>query len=172
MEAIELPKPRSRPFQLSLRIRHPSLDPSELSREFQIQPVHSFRAGDPRPSRSGLVPASVHTESYWLGALNPAGAAEAGAAPLAIPEPFLEMMASRKALATATNNLGWVLFLSVRQFFRTHAQALRRIGREGGQIALLVTLSPGEVSGFSLSPDVGRVLSELGVSIEFEFAND
>jgi hypothetical protein len=172
MEARKLPKPRARPFQLSLRIRHPSLDPSELSREFQIQAVHSFRAGDPRPSRSGLTSASVHTESYWLGALNPAGPAGAGAPSLAIPEPFLEMMASRKALATTTNSLGWALFLSARQFFTTHAQALRRIGREGGQIALLVTLSPGEVSGFSLSPHVGRVLSELGVAIEFEFAND
>jgi hypothetical protein len=169
MEARKLPNPRSRPFQLSLRIRHPSLDPSELSRELRIEAAHSFRAGDPRPSRSGLAPASVHAESYWLGALNPAG--PPGSPALALSEPFLEM-AGRKMWATATNSLGWALFLIARQFFTAHAQALRRIRREGGQITLLVTLSPGEVSGFSLSPDVGRVLSELGIVIEFEFASD
>jgi hypothetical protein len=172
MEARKLPISRPRPFQLSLRIRHPSLDPSELSREFRIEPVHCFRAGDPRPSRSGLTPASVHTESYWLGALSVAGPAGGGGPPLSIPEPFLEMMASRRVWATPTNSLGWALFLIARQFFTAHAPALRRIRREGGQIALLVTLSSGDVTGFSLSPDVGRVLSDLGVAIEFEFASD
>src|SRR5215469_4970481 len=72
MEASRLSKLVSELFQLSLRIRHPSLDPADLSREFRIEAEHSFRAGDPRPSRSGLAPASVHAESYWLGALNPA----------------------------------------------------------------------------------------------------
>jgi hypothetical protein len=168
MEARKLPQPRSRPFQLSLRIRHPSLDPSELSRELRIEAVHSFRAGDPRPSRSGLTPASVHTESYWLGALNPAGP---GGPALSLPEPFVEV-AGRRMWATAANSLGWALFLNARHFFTAHAETLRRIRQEGGQIMLLVTLSPGEVSGFTLAPDVGRVLSELGIAIEFEFAYD
>jgi hypothetical protein len=172
MEARTLPISPSRPFQLSLRIRHPSLDPSELSREFKIEPVHSFRAGDPRSSRSGLAPASVHAESYWLGALNVVGPAGGSAASLSIPEPFLEMMASRKVWATPTNSLGWALFLIARQFFTAHTAILHRIRSEGGQIALLVTLLRGEVSGFSLSPEVGRVLSDLGVAVEFEFAND
>src|ERR1700746_929804 len=68
MEATKL-RPDPEPFQLSLRIRHPSLDPEELTREFNIEAAHCFRAGDPRASRTGI--ASVHPESYWLGALNP-----------------------------------------------------------------------------------------------------
>src|SRR5215469_1766175 len=70
MEARKLRQPDSEPFQLSLRIRHPSVDPDELSREFSIEAAHCFRAGDPRPSRTGI--ASVHPESYWLGALSTA----------------------------------------------------------------------------------------------------
>jgi hypothetical protein len=31
-----------------VRIRHPSIDPADLSREFKIEPEHSFRAGDAR----------------------------------------------------------------------------------------------------------------------------
>ena len=32
----------------------------------------SFQAGQPRPLRSGVAPAAVHTESYWVAPLNPA----------------------------------------------------------------------------------------------------
>ena len=48
------------PFQLSLRIRHPSMDPADISKELGIEPEHAFRAGQPRHSKSGLVPA-IHT---------------------------------------------------------------------------------------------------------------
>lgn len=72
MEARKLSNPRASPFQRSLRVRHPSLDPAEISRQLRMKAEHCFRAGDPRLSRSGLAPASVHAESYWLGALNPA----------------------------------------------------------------------------------------------------
>ena len=51
MEARRASQP-SYPFQLSLRIRHPSIDPASISRELQIEPEHSFRAGDPRESRA------------------------------------------------------------------------------------------------------------------------
>ncbi len=68
MEVRKVRETEPEPFQLSLRIRHPSLDPEELSRELNIEAAHCFRAGDPRASRSGI--ASVHPESYWLGALN------------------------------------------------------------------------------------------------------
>ena len=69
MEARRAPQP-SYPFQLSLRVRHPSIDPAAISRELQIEPEHSFRAGEPRdPSRS-LAVAPVHVDSYWLATLD------------------------------------------------------------------------------------------------------
>jgi hypothetical protein len=55
MEARQASQP-SYPFQLSLRVRHPSIDPAAISRELQIEPEHSFRAGDLRDStRSAAV---------------------------------------------------------------------------------------------------------------------
>ncbi len=71
MEARKLSN-QSPPFQLSLRIRHPSIDPALLSRELAIDPEHSFRAGEPRRSSSGHAPSTVHGQTYWLGILNPA----------------------------------------------------------------------------------------------------
>jgi hypothetical protein len=167
MEARKLAK-RSHPFQLSLRIRHPSFDPAEISRELGLPAEHSFRAGDPRLSRSGLAPASVHAESYWLGALSPT---EWPADPGFSAEPLPKIVRERLGSA-ATHSLGWALSLTAVRFFKVHGELLRRIHTEGGQASLLVTIATAEASGFSLSPEVSRVFSELGVALEFEFSDD
>ena len=164
MEARKLRQPDSEPFQLSLRIRHPSVDPDELSREFSIEAAHCFRAGDPRPSRTGI--ASVHPESYWLGALSAANW------PVDVTSPgALRLLAAQERLGVSTRSLGWALSLSTR-FFNAHAETLRRIVTESGQVSLLITAPAGEVSGFSLAPAVSRVFSELGITLEFEFTSD
>jgi len=155
MEARKLRQPDSEPFQLSLRIRHPSVDPDELSREFSIEAAHCFRAGDPRASRTGI--ASVHPESYWLGALSAANW------PVDVTSPgALRLLAAQERLGVvATRSLGWALSLST-----------RRIVAESGQVSLLITAPAGELSGFSLAPAVSRVFSELGITLEFEFTSD
>jgi hypothetical protein len=165
MEARQLHRPDSEPFQLSLRIRHPSLDPRELSREFNIEAAHCFRAGDPRASRSGF--ASVHPESYWLGALNTANW------PVDVTFPGVRrLLATQERIGVvATRSLGAVLSLSTR-FFNAHAATLRRISAEGGQVSLLITAPAPAVSGFSLVPAVSRVFSDLGITLEFEFSTD
>jgi hypothetical protein len=165
MEATKLHPTDPEPFQLSLRIRHPSLDPQELSREFNIEAAHCFRAGDPRASRSGI--ASVHPESYWLGALHTASWPVEATAP-----EVLHLLADQQRIGVvAMRSLGWLLSLSTR-FFSAHASTLRRIGAEGGQVTLLVTAPAGGVSGFSLAPAVSRVFGELGIALEFEFSAD
>ena len=167
MEARQLAKRSHHPFQLSLRIRHPSLDPEEISRQLGVRPEHSFRAGDPRLSRSGLAPASVHAESYWLGAL---GATDWPGDFGSSSEPLLKV--ARERLGSAARSLGWTLSLTAARFSRVHGELLRRIRAEGGQASLLVTISTAEASSFSLTPEVSRVFSELGVALEFEFSDD
>lgn len=165
MEATKLRQTDPEPFQLSLRIRHPSLDPEELTREFNIEAAHCFRAGDPRTSRTGI--ASVHPESYWLGTLNTANW------PVDVTTPSVQhLLADQQRIGVvAMRSLGWVLSLSTR-FFSAHAGTLRRIGAEGGQVSLLVTAPVALVNGFSLAPAVTRVFAELGVALEFEFSSD
>jgi len=167
MEARKLSNPRASPFQLSLRVRHPSLDPAEISSQLRMKAEHSFRAGDPRLSRSGLAPASVHTESYWLGALNPA---EWPTDPAVADDPLVKI--ARERLPVVNRSLGWALALCARRFFSVHAPLLRRIRSEGGQVSVLVTLSTTDASSFSLMPEVSRIFSELGIALEFEFISE
>jgi hypothetical protein len=167
MKARTLPQSQRLPFELSLRIRHPSMDPADLSRELGLDAKHSFRAGEPRQIRSGVTSASVHGESYWLGTLDPTS----------WPgdnwfSGFAKLEIAQKEIGKAvTRSLGSALSLGATRFLRANAALLERIRIEGGQISLLVALSPVAVD-FSLTPEVSRVFSELGITIEFEIAND
>jgi hypothetical protein len=170
MEARKLSEPQSPPFELSLRIRHPSMDPADLSRQLGIDATHSFRAGEPRPSRSHITSASVHGESYWLGTLDPSWPA---ATWLSGFSGFASLELAQKELGNSiTQSLGWALSLSARRLLRSNAALLERIRIEGGQVSLLVALSPATVDGFSLTPEVSRIFSDLGITIEFELTTD
>ena len=143
MEARQLSKPEPLPFELALRIRHPSIDPAELSQELRLEAKHSFRAGDPRRLR-GETTAAVHGESYWLGTLNPtswpADAWLAGKSDLQV--------AVQKVRRTVTRNLGWALALTARRLLRAKAR-IERIRLSNGEVSLLIALSPSAVEGFS-----------------------
>jgi hypothetical protein len=163
------PSPRRPlPFQLSLRIRHPSLDPAVISKELGIEPEHSFRAGESRHSRSGVAPAAVHTESYWLAPLNPAS--WLGSPSFAAPRSLAIMQ--KHIDAAVTQNLAGVLGLCAAHFKSAHAALLHTIRSEGGEVSLLVTLVPTDVDTFSLPPQISRVFGELGITLEFEITND
>jgi hypothetical protein len=168
MAATKLATLESLPFQLSLRIKHPSMDPANISKELGIEPEHSFRAGQSRPSKSGVSPTAVHTESYWLAPLNPAS--WFGALPF---EPMPNVLISQGMIDIAvTRNLAWALGLCAVRFSKAHSELLHTIRSEGGEISLLVTLSSTSISSFSLQPHVSRVFGELGMTLEFEITND
>jgi hypothetical protein len=56
-------------FTMSLRIRHPNVDPAEITRTLGIQPQHTWRAGEPRRDPAGLTLGGEYRESYWMGRL-------------------------------------------------------------------------------------------------------
>jgi hypothetical protein len=168
MAATKLATLHSLPFHLSLRIKHPSLDPAEISKELGIEAEHSFRAGQPRHSKSGLAATAVHTESYWLAPLNPAS--WFGLVPFA---PLPKSLISQSMIdAAITRNLATALGLCAVRFNSAHAALLRAIRAEGGEISLLVTISPTAVSSFNLPPQVSRTFGELGITLEFEITDD
>lgn len=164
MEARQLSR-YPQPFRLSLRVRHPSMDPADLSRQLKIKPEHSYRAGEPRSPRMGRALASVHAESYWLGALDPGR----WSPDISFPEYPKLQVAAEHLQATAANSLSFALSLSTTRFFHLHAELLRRIRSEGGQVSLLVSLVASEVGSFRLMPEVSRALGEFDVTVEFEF---
>jgi hypothetical protein len=168
MEARQLSKSQPLPFELSLRIRHPSLDPADLSRELGLVAKYSFRAGEPRQSRSEITSTSVHGESYWLGTLDPTSwPAENWLSGFANVPP-----ARKEFGSSVTRSLGWALSSSARRLLRAHAALFERIRIEGGQVSLLIALSPVAVESFNLTPEVSRIFGELGITLEFELASD
>jgi hypothetical protein len=154
MEARRL-KSANDAFELSLSIRHPSMDPAEISRELHMQAEHSFKAGEKRGRRRSGSTATNHAESYWLAPLD---AEFWEASTLANLQPY-------------TMEFGTLDLALVRcaYLLRRHAEFLRRVQAEGGDVTLLVSVSTDAVSGFSLTPQCAGALHALGVGVDFEF---
>jgi hypothetical protein len=56
-------------FTISLRIRHPTVDPAKITEALGIEPQHTWRAGDPRRDHAGEELDGDYRESYWMGRL-------------------------------------------------------------------------------------------------------
>ena len=174
MEARDISRSRVAPFEISLRVRHPSIDPKLISRELKVEPEHCFKAGEPRESSSGIAATSVHAESYWLGSLTGLTSTTSLMSGLNVAPGVSAVGTERRAKVTrsaAQMSLGVALDTSILAFLRPHADFIRRIQCEEGQICLLIELSTQSLSGFVLSPQCTRVLSDLGVSLEFDFVS-
>lgn len=56
-------------FTVSLRIRHPTIDPATITATLGIEPQHTWRAGQPRCDATGADLGGAHRDSYWMGRL-------------------------------------------------------------------------------------------------------
>jgi hypothetical protein len=119
MEAKELSRTDPPSFHLSLRIRHPWIDPAELTRALHIEPEHAFRAGEPKRLGSGRV--AVNSESYWLGALTPSEWSTNIGFPL---QPQSEI-AQERLSAASINSFGWAFALSASRLLKAHVALLK-----------------------------------------------
>ncbi|MDE2447742.1 MAG: hypothetical protein KGO22_02145 [Gammaproteobacteria bacterium] len=54
-------------FTVSLRIRHPTIDPATISAMLGIEPQHTWRAGEPRCDPAGAELGGAHHD--WMGRL-------------------------------------------------------------------------------------------------------
>jgi hypothetical protein len=165
MEARRASLQPSYPFQLSLRIRHPSIDPEHISRELGMDAEHSFRAGEPREAgRSTVTP--VHAESYWLATLDPASlllgtAFDLGSLPVVSPQTH----------ALALGALDSALIVLTSSVLRRHAGFFRQLQSEGGEVRLIVAVSARKARGFTLTPHLGKALSDLRIPVDFELTH-
>ena len=141
------------PIQLSLRVRHPDIDPQEISGALGLDPEHCFKAGDSRATRSKNRAAAQHTQTYWLAPIN----AESW------PDPIEAAVRDLKARGTEG-----VLFLFL-QGLNAQISFLQKIQSEGGDVALILVIERESAADFTLPVGVARLLVHLGISIEFKF---
>ncbi len=116
------------PFQISLRIRHPSIDPAAISRELRLEAEYSFKAGEPRESGSGIAATALHSESYWLGSLGAITSSLSGFSGTRAN------VARERLQAGISESLTLALDALVVGFLRTHSEFIRRIQSEEGQV--------------------------------------
>jgi hypothetical protein len=134
-------------YTVSLRARHPNLDPGLLTKTLHLEPLHSWRAGEPRRAMTGAVLGGEHRESYWSAPL--AGQAAGGTA---FP---LELFLGQQLVQ-----------------LNRHREFLARLQNEGGQISLLIEIPPVENAVLTLSTGVSRKLADLNIELEFQFVGE
>jgi hypothetical protein len=134
-------------YAISLRVRHPTLDPALLTQTLHLEPLHSWRAGEPRRSVTGAALGGDHRESYWSAPLPGEGV---GAA--AFP---LELFLGQQLVQ-----------------LNRHREFLTRLQAESAQISLLIEFSPVENTVLTLSTSVSRKLADLNIEVEFQFVSE
>jgi hypothetical protein len=168
------------PYQLSLHVRHPSVDPEEISRELSLEAVECFRAGEPRQSRSGLAATAVHGETYWVAVVDPMG--WSAPATLARRLPARELMSAllpqeAKVLRarfgldeaeTTPGSLGWGIVLVCHCLTVRHGRFVARLREQGGSLTLLAAIQPEAWVGLRITPEMGRQMHDLGLTVKIE----
>jgi hypothetical protein len=177
MQARKVSEPAATPIQLSLRIRHPDIDPQDISTTLGLTPEHCFKAGDSRSARAGSRTTGHHTQTYWLAPVTPE----------AVPDPleptFLAAIAARNLesnvavtaqdLQEATAKVRFhsveTLLLYFLQRLAAKQPFLQKIQADGGDIALIMVIDRESAGDFTLPVALARLLVQLGISIEFNF---
>lgn len=128
-------------FTVSLTIRHPTIDPREITRTLGFEPQHSWKAGEARRTAQGQPLEGTYHESYWTGE-------------------FRELDASLRGVV----DIEAVLLAAVVQLRRSQP-FLSRLQADGATVELFIEVAGGSEFTFSLSPQLLSMLARSGFSV-------
>ncbi|HEX5462727.1 MAG TPA: DUF4279 domain-containing protein [Steroidobacteraceae bacterium] len=128
-------------FTVSLRIRHPTIDPATISAVLGIQPQHAWRAGEMRCDPSGAELGGAHHDSYWISRL--------------MDEP---------QLSSDGVSVERVILQTLSQLRRSRA-FLEQLNAEGGVAELLVSLYARNDFRLELPPDSLTLLGRMHLAV-------
>jgi len=145
-------------FSIALRIRHPSIDPAEVTRRLGIDPQHAWRAGEPRHLDDDDAGSAVHRETYWVGLLPPPRF-------FGPPSPWSVRVEEslRRAVALPQGSLYFTLLKMKREasFWREFADA-------GGTVECLLQVHKADRFQLDLSQALLLALVELRITLSIE----
>jgi hypothetical protein len=182
MQARKRSAAAAAPYQLSLHVRHPSVDPQEISRELGLEATESFRAGEPRHSRSGVAATAVHGETYWVAVLDPM----VWSAPASVGRQTQQLLATllpqeakvlrarfglEEGEMSTPGSLGWGIVLVCHCMRVRHGPFLARLREQGASLTLLAAVEPEALVGLRITPEMGRQLHDLGLTVKIEVPN-
>jgi hypothetical protein len=131
-------------FTVSLRIRHPAIDPATITAAIGIQPQHTWRAGQPRCDPAGTELVGTHHDSYWMGRL--------------MDEPQL----SSKGVSVEG-----VILKTLNHLRRAHS-FLEQVNAEGGVAELLVSLYARDDFRLELPADALALLGRMHLAVAID----
>jgi hypothetical protein len=131
-------------FTVSLRIRHPRIDPATITATLGIQPQHTWRAGQPRCDPAGAELGGAHHDSYWMGRL--------------MDEP---------QLSSDSVSVEGVILKTLRQLRRAQP-FLEQLRAEGGVAELFVSLYARDDFRLELSSDSLILLGRLHLAVALD----
>lgn len=131
-------------FTISLRLRHPTIDPSRITQTLGIEPQHTWKAGDTRRDPAGGALEGVYRESYWMGRL--------------MEEP--QLSSTRLSVES-------VLLQTLAHLRRSH-DFLEQLYAEGGVAELHVSLYAREDFRLELPPQLLGLLGRLGLAVALD----
>jgi hypothetical protein len=137
-------------FTMSLRIRHPSVDPAQITRMLGIDPQHTWRAGDVRRDSAGGALGGEYRETFWMGRLmtQPKLASERIGVESELTQTLAQLRKSQDFLGSLKEQ-GGVAELHVSIFAREEFRleflpgSLALLGRLGLTVAVEVKPHPG-----------------------------
>jgi hypothetical protein len=177
MQARKQPEPAAAPIQLSLRIRHPSIDPGEISASLGLEPEYSFKAGDLRKAAAPGRTAGRHPQTYWLAPVTPESWTDpiepSFLAAIAERNPVSNRALSAEALREVTKSIRYRSLEGLLLYFLNRLNArrsfLQRIQADGGDVSVIMVMERESAADFTLPVSLARLLVDLGISIEFKF---
>jgi Domain of unknown function (DUF4279) len=131
-------------FTMSLRIRHPHVDPAQLTRNLGVTPQHAWRAGDARRDSSGAALGGEYRETFWMGGL------------MAQPK-----LASERSGVESE-------FSKVLAQLRKSQDFLGSLKEQGGVAELHVSIFAREEFRLEFQPESLALLGRLGLSVAVE----
>lgn len=89
MSSIEESEPRTHyHFRISLRVRHPAMDPEQITDELGTKPEHAGKVGGPRRTPKGTPLPGFYRDTYWVADM------AAGRWPLKLDEAIHDVLTS------------------------------------------------------------------------------
>lgn len=152
-------------FNVSLRIRHPEIDPAQITRKVGLQPEHVWARGDAKVP--GNVTAGRRRDTYWSARLPhlPERAEQTFPLDDAVTTRFDPVIYAQ--FASRAVDLPAFLTLHLLQL-RSAKEFLQDLAREG-DVALVVEVDAQSGAGIQLDQALLRQIVDLGLRLEFEF---
>ena len=147
-------------FSIALRVRHPSIDPAEVTSRLGIEPQHAWRVGEPRRVDDDDAGSAVHRETYWVGLLPPPRLVGPALAPWLEP-------ATAERLRDAANVPQASLYFTLLKMKRS-AGFWREFAEQGGTVECLLQVHKADRFQLDLSQALLLALVDLRITLSIE----